>query len=125
MAPSEGENQSDWSVVGNEGGRRAKECYNCHEVGHLRQDCVNRKRIKCFNCEKIGHVQKDCEEPVIVRQKDEGWRDTDMARRLVASRATQSSSGMTVVQAFLEVEEGKMWKIKREIGLKILEVYTS
>ena len=78
--------------------------------------------IKCFNCEKIGHVQKDCAEAVVVRQKDEGWRDSDMARRLVASRGTQSSSGMTVVQAFLDVEEGKMWKVKREIGMKILEV---
>ena len=113
--------QSNWSTVGS-GGRKEKECFNCHEVGHLRQNCENRKRIKCFNCEKLGHVQKDCAEPVVVRQKEDCWRDSDMVRRLIASRATQSSSGMAVVQAFLEVEEGKMWKVKREIGIKILTV---
>ena len=91
-------------------------------MGHLQQNCENRKRIKCFICEKLGPEQKDCAETIVVRQKDDRWRDSDMVRRIVASRATQSSSGMAVVQAFLEVEDGKMWKVKREIGIKILQV---
>ena len=109
--------ESDWIPVGSNDGRKVKECFNCHEAGHLRQDCKNKKRIKCFNCERIGHMQKDCEEPTVVRQKIEntpGWRDTDIARKLVASRATQSSSGMTVLQAYLEVDDGKLWRINRE-----------
>ena len=113
--------ETEWSTVGS-AGRRVKECYNCHEVGHLRQDCTNRKRVKCFNCEKVGHVQKDCDEPTILRQREDGWKNSDMVRKLIASRSTQSNSGMTVVQAYLEVEEGKLWKVKRDIGLKILDV---
>ena len=116
--------ESDWTKVRSEG-RKAKECYNCHEVGHLRQECNNRKRVKCFNCEQVGHVQRDCAEPAVVRPKEDGaivWKDNSVARKIIASRSVQSSSGMTVVQAFLEVEEGKMWKVKREIGVKILEV---
>ena len=117
--------RSDWNVVGDSEGKRKKECFNCHEVGHLRQNCTNRKRIKCFNCEKLGHTQKDCIEPAVVRQKVDatpGWRDSDTARKLVASRTAQSSSGMTVVQAYLVIEDGKMWKVTRELGLKILDI---
>ena len=121
------DSEGDWTKVGDSDGRKGKECFNCHEVGHLRQNCVNKKRIKCFNCEKLGHVKKDCEEPAVVRQKFEaasGWRDSELVRKLIASRntATQSSSGMTVVQAYLEVDEGKLWRVKRDIGLKILEI---
>ena len=118
------DDDSDWTTVGSDG-KKVKECFNCHETGHLRQNCVNKKKVKCFNCEKLGHVQKDCGEPTIVRQRVEPanvWKDSDMARKLIASRATQSSSGMTVVEAYLEVDEGKMWKVKREIGIKILEI---
>ena len=119
-ANSGGNEQTEWSIVGSDG-RKAKECYNCYEVGHLRQNCVNRKRVKCFNCEKLGHIQKDCIEPSVVRQRDEAWRDNEVVKRLVASRATQSSAGMTVLQAFLEVDEGQMWKVKRDLGITILE----
>ena len=65
-----GGEESDWTTVGSNG-KKMKECFNCYEVGHLRQDCVNKKRIKCFNCEKLGHVQKDCGEPSGVRQRDD------------------------------------------------------
>ena len=70
---------------------------------------IFRVELKCFNCEKLGHIQKDCEAPSVARQRVDvapGWRDTDIARKIVASRATQSSSGMTVLQAYLEVDDG-------------------
>ena len=119
------DNAGEWSTVGGSDGKKMKECFNCHEVGHLRQNCNNKKRLKCFNCEKLGHIQKDCEAPSVVRQRVDvapGWRDTDIARKIVASRATQSSSGMTVLQAYLEVDDGKMWKVQRDLGLKVLEI---
>ena len=54
-----GADTREWSTLR----KSERECFNCHEKGHLRQDCVNEKRVKCFNCEEIGHVQRDCKEP--------------------------------------------------------------
>ena len=33
-------------------------CFHCNQVGHVQQDCRNRK--KCFNCGRLGHLSKDC-----------------------------------------------------------------
>ena len=111
LGQSAQEDSEGWSTVGSGEGRKNKECFNCHEEGHLRHECKNKKRLKCFNCEKLGHIQKDCEEATVVRQRIDnapGWRDSELARKLIASRSTQSSSGMTVIQALLEVDDGKV-----------------
>ena len=54
--PAACEEDSEWTTVGNSERKKVKVCFNCHEAGHLRQNCVHKKRIKCFNCEKLGHV---------------------------------------------------------------------
>ena len=103
-----------------------KECYNCHEVGHVRSNCTNEKRLKCFNCEQIGHVQKDCTEPERVKERvvinPEENRRNDTARKMMVERSARTGTGMIVLQAILEVENGKSWQVKRELGMKILQV---
>ena len=66
-----------------------------------------KNRFKCFNCEILVHVQRDCQWAPVIRQKVDtasGWKDSDVVRKLTASRATHSSSEMSVVEAYLEVD---------------------
>ncbi|CRG94399.1 retrotransposon [Plasmodium gallinaceum] len=45
-------------------------CYCCGEKGHIKKDCVYRKK-RCNNCNMIGHLESVCRNKVIKDKEDE------------------------------------------------------
>ena len=58
-------------------------CYQCHEVGHLHDQCPNieklklkkeeerLKHVKCFKCRTWGHLTSMCPTKQLVKQEEE------------------------------------------------------
>lgn len=48
---------------GGGGGGGDRECFQCYQKGHSKNDCPNEKVLKCRNCDEIGHHSKECPKP--------------------------------------------------------------
>lgn len=47
-----------------------RECYRCHEKGHIARDCRIKPKIKCFNCNEIGHISVNCTKPKVIPEAE-------------------------------------------------------
>ena len=68
---------------------------------------------------------RSCEKPmkeVDIHRRQVDKNTEELARKLSDRRWMGSSTKMTTIEAVLEVEQGKMREVNRELGIKILQI---
>ena len=41
-------------------GENNRECYTCHEIGHVSKNCQKQSNFRCFECKEAGdHIVKN------------------------------------------------------------------
>lgn len=60
-----------------------RRCFNCNEVGHFAQQCMQGKP-SCFNCGEAGHIQRNCPKP----RKEAGEKPPMLSKGRVFSITT-------------------------------------
>jgi cytochrome c553 len=83
-------------------------CYQCHEVGHIHDQCPNieklklkkkeerLKHVKCFKCHTWGHLTSMCPTKQVVKQQEEPQSKPQVEQEKTPKSKSRSTMKMVV-----------------------------